>query len=124
MDPYEYIVNLSKDFIPLAEETGMIQPIGRGLRRPAASRVGPDRHEQGRHQGSPQDSRAQGKRHRHDQEPQETGGRERGSTAEQYALLKDMRGDLMQGYYFSRRLPAPAFEKLLARDAALPAPGG
>ena len=46
------------------------------------------------------------------------------STAQQYALLKDMRCDLMQGYYFSRPLPASAFEKLLARDAALPAPGG
>ena len=46
------------------------------------------------------------------------------STAQQYALLKDMRCDLMQGYYFSRPLPASVFEKLLARDAALPAPGG
>lgn len=46
------------------------------------------------------------------------------STAQQYALLKDMRCDLMQGYYFSRPLPASAFEKLLARDAALPAAGG
>jgi diguanylate cyclase (GGDEF)-like protein/PAS domain S-box-containing protein len=45
------------------------------------------------------------------------------STAQQYALLKDMRCDLMQGYYFSRPLPASAFEKLLARDAALPAAG-
>ena len=46
------------------------------------------------------------------------------STAQQYALLKDMRCDLMQGYYFSRPLPASVFEKLLARDAALPAAGG
>ena len=45
------------------------------------------------------------------------------STAQQYALLKDMRCDLMQGYYFSRPLPASAFEKLLARDAALPVAG-
>jgi diguanylate cyclase (GGDEF)-like protein len=45
------------------------------------------------------------------------------STAQQYALLKDMRCDLMQGYYFSRPLPASVFEKLLARDAALPAAG-
>jgi EAL domain-containing protein (putative c-di-GMP-specific phosphodiesterase class I) len=41
-------------------------------------------------------------------------------TAEQYAYLKEMHCDLLQGFYFSRPLPAPDFEKLLRLDAPLP----
>jgi diguanylate cyclase (GGDEF)-like protein/PAS domain S-box-containing protein len=43
-------------------------------------------------------------------------------TVEQYALLKGMRCDLLQGFYFSRPLPAPAFEQLLRLNAPLPRP--
>ena len=41
-------------------------------------------------------------------------------SGEQYALLKGMRCDWMQGFYFSRPLPAPAFEGLLDRKVMLP----
>jgi diguanylate cyclase (GGDEF)-like protein/PAS domain S-box-containing protein len=41
-------------------------------------------------------------------------------TAEQYALLREMPCDLLQGFYFSRPVPAPAFEELLQRDTPLP----
>ena len=37
-------------------------------------------------------------------------------TAGQLALLKDAGCDLVQGYYFSRPLPAAEFEKLIEQD--------
>ena len=40
-------------------------------------------------------------------------------TAEQLALLRDMQCDQMQGYYFSRPLPAEELEKLLREDRRL-----
>jgi diguanylate cyclase (GGDEF)-like protein/PAS domain S-box-containing protein len=43
-------------------------------------------------------------------------------TAEQFAFLKEMRCDLLQGFYFSRPVPAPDFEKLLRLGAPLPCP--
>ena len=43
-------------------------------------------------------------------------------TAEQYALLREMPCDLLQGFYFSRPVPAPAFEELLKQDSPLPRP--
>jgi diguanylate cyclase (GGDEF)-like protein len=43
-------------------------------------------------------------------------------TAEQYALLKDMRCDLLQGFYFSRPLPAAVFTELIRRNEPLPHP--
>ncbi|OHD22138.1 MAG: hypothetical protein A2064_12145 [Spirochaetes bacterium GWB1_66_5] len=41
-------------------------------------------------------------------------------TAEQYAFLKEMRCDLLQGFYFSRPVPAADFEALLKRGQPLP----
>jgi EAL domain-containing protein (putative c-di-GMP-specific phosphodiesterase class I) len=41
-------------------------------------------------------------------------------TAEQYALLHEMHYDLLQGFYFSRPVPAAAFEVLLQQNAPLP----
>jgi diguanylate cyclase (GGDEF)-like protein/PAS domain S-box-containing protein len=43
-------------------------------------------------------------------------------TAQQYAFLKEMQCDLLQGFYFSRPLPAPAFQELLRRGEPLPCP--
>jgi EAL domain-containing protein (putative c-di-GMP-specific phosphodiesterase class I) len=41
------------------------------------------------------------------------------SSREQFELLKEMACDQMQGYLFSRPVPAEEFEKLLARDTLL-----
>ena len=43
-------------------------------------------------------------------------------TAELYTLLREMPCDLLQGFYFSRPVPAPAFEQLLKQDSPLPRP--
>jgi diguanylate cyclase (GGDEF)-like protein/PAS domain S-box-containing protein len=43
-------------------------------------------------------------------------------TAEQYAFLKEMHCDLLQGFYFSRPVPAADFEALLKRGQPLPCP--
>ena len=40
-------------------------------------------------------------------------------TGGQLALLKDRGCDLVQGYYFSRPLPAEEFEELIKKDLEL-----